>query len=516
MTGLEPTEQMNLKKTIGALHRYERRVLPILPSNSYLHEIAAAVGLKEVEAMRALQWLQNKKIINLKTEEREKIRLDANGMLYLKKGMPEHRFLEALSDKETSISKMLGKAGLTKEELNVCLGLLRSKAAIHLTKNKDFKVKITEHGKELLREGFEEEEFLNKKFPIYAEALSQEEKAVLNTLRKRKRIIRVEIEKLKKAELLDLGRQLIDAGVHDENIIDTLSPKIIKAGDWKKKTFRRYDVKINVPEVFGGKAHPYRRFLDFVRKKFLSLGFAEMDGPVVETEFWNMDALFMPQFHSARDIHDAYYVKGPLYGKLEEKLVKKVKQAHENGLGTGSRGWRYQFDAKRTHRHILRTQGTACSARMLASKELKIPGKYFGITRCFRKDIIDSTHNVDFFQTEGIVVEEGLNLRHLIGLLKLFAKEFAEADEVKIVPGYFPFTEPSAELFARHKHLGWVELGGAGIFRPEVVKPLLGREISVLAWGLGIDRIAMFKLDMKDIRQLFSHDISVLRNSKVV
>ena len=164
----------------------------------------------------------------------------------------------------------------------------------------------------------------------------------------------------------------------------------------------------------------------------------------------------------------------------------------------------------------MRTQGTACSSRMLASKELKIPGKYFAIARCFRYDVTDATHNCDFYQTEGIIVEEGIDFRHLKGLLKLFAKESAGTEEIKIVPAYFPFTEPSAELHAKHPEFGWIELGGCGIFRPEVVLPLLGREISVLAWGIGIDRIAMFKLGLNDIRQLFSHDLEFLRDAKVI
>ena len=117
---------------------------------------------------------------------------------------------------------------------------------------------------------------------------------------------------------------------------------------------------------------------------------------------------------------------------------------------------------------------------------------------------------------EGIVVEEGINLRHLIGLLKLFAKEFCNTDKVKVVPSYFPFTEPSAALYAKHPSLGWIELGGAGIFRPEMVKPLVGRHAPVIAWGIGIDRIAMFRLGLDDIRELFSHDLGFLRTARVV
>lgn len=152
---------------------------------------------------------------------------------------------------------------------------------------------------------------------------------------------------------------------------------------------------------------------------------------------------------------------------------------------------------------------------MLASPDLKIPAKYFAIARCFRFDVIDATHLPDFHQVEGIVVEEGLNLRHLFGLLQMFAKEFADTEEIKLVPGYFPFTEPSVELQAKHPELGWIELGGAGIFRPELTKAL-GVNVPVIAWGLGLDRIGMLKLGIKDIRHMFSHDLDVLRKSKVV
>ncbi len=194
-----------------------------------------------------------------------------------------------------------------------------------------------------------------------------------------------------------------------------------------------------------------------------------MLGPIIETEFWDMDALFMPQFHSARDIHAAYYVKEPKYGKVNEKLLEKVKASHEIGKGTISKGWQYKFDINKTKQLILRTQGTALSARMLASKDLKIPGKYFAIARCFRPDVVDATHSADFNQVEGIVVEEGLDFRHLKGLLRLFAEEFAQTDQIKITPAYFPFTEPSAEIHAKHPELGWIELGGSGIFRPDLV-----------------------------------------------
>jgi len=427
--------------------------------------------------------------------------------------LPEIRFLKAL-DKERSVDYIVEKSKLKKDELNICLGVLRGKAAIAIKKDKDLMVSITEQGKRLLEKESLEQKFLRLGFPLDIKNLKDEQRFALDNLRKRKDIVKVELKKTKKVELTDLGKKLIKQRI-DVDVVDRLTTDMLKTGSWKNQKLRHYDVKVNVPEVIGGKKQQYRRFLDNVRKKFLALGFTEMFGPVVETNFWDMDALFMPQFHSARDIHSAYFVKEPKYSKLDEKLVQKVKAAHETGYNTGSKGWQYSFDTNLTKRNILRTQGTALSARMLASKELKIPGKYFGIARCFRPDVIDATHNVDFYQVEGIVVEDGLDFRHLKALLHMFAEEFAETDQIKIKPGYFPFTEPSAELFAKHPELGWIELGGSGIFRPELVKPLVGKEVPVLAWGIGIDRIAMFKLGIKDIRQLFSHDLGFLRNTKI-
>ncbi len=508
---------MDIKKIINSLHRLERIVLPVLDRFDDIKGISESTGLKEVEIMRALQWLQNKDIIMLKEELRDVIDIDTNGKKYLKSELPEKRLLKALKKSPINITQIKTKAGLEKQEANIALGTLRKKAAIFITKdNKDIIIKLIEQGKNLLEKGLIEEKFLQKEFPVYADTLTAEEKFAFSELNKRKNIIDTHTEKIKKAELTELGKEILKSDIEILDIFDRLTPEMIKDGSWRTKKFRSYDIKINVPNICAVKKQPYRKFLDEVRKKFLSLGFKEMFGPVVETDFWDMDALFMPQFHSARDIHDAFYIKEPKYAKLDEKLVNKVKQAHENGFNTGSKGWQYKFDVKKTHRLLLRTQTTTCSARMLASTNLEIPGKYFAIGRCFRPDVIDATHAADFNQVEGIIIEENINFRHLKGLLKMFAEEFCQTDQIKIVPAYFPFTEPSAELHAKHPELGWIELGGAGIFRPEVVKPLLGREVPVLAWGIGIDRLAMFNLGIKDIRQLFSHDLQFLRNSKVV
>jgi len=507
---------MDIKKLIDTLHPLERKVLPVLAKTLDFNEIIKQTELKDVEVMRALQWLENKQVLKLKDELKEVIELGKNGKQYLEKGFPEKRFLEQIKDYPKDEDMIKKKANLSQQEFGVSMGVLKKNSTILIDK-KDGRLTftITPMGKKFL-EKTDEENFLKKEFPINIRSLSDKEKDIFNNLKKRKDIIFSRLVKIKIITLTELGKQAVKEKISDEKVLDRLTPELLKTGTWKGKRFRRYDIEINVPEIYGGRKQHYQRFLDWVRKKFLELGFTECDGPVVECDFFNMDALYMPQFHSARDIHDAYYIKEPKYCKLDETLVKKVKAAHENGYNTGSKGWEYKFDMQKTKMNLLRTHDTAISARTLSSKKLKIPGKYFQISRCFRPDVIDASHNVDFNQVGGFVIGENLNLKHLFGLLAMFAKEFAGTTEYKIVPGYFPFTEPSAELMAKHPDLGWIELAGSGMFRPEMVKPLVGKVVPVVAWGVGIDRLAMFKLGLKDIRQLFSHDLNQLRNMKVI
>ncbi|MDI6737733.1 MAG: phenylalanine--tRNA ligase subunit alpha [Nanoarchaeota archaeon] len=502
----------DIKRLLASLHPLERKALPHLKEGISLAELEKASGLKEIEAMRALQWMENKGILKINQQLKEVVGLDKNGIEYKEKGLPELRFLKQIASRpEAKVSEIQ----IPKDELNIAIGALRQKAAINLRKDEkgELVVSATEHGKGLLKKESMEEAFL-KQLPLELSSLKPEQKFAYDALSKRREIIKTDVVKLRTASITELGKKLMKEKVTG-NFIEAITPQVLREEAWKNANFRAYDIKINVPKIFAGKKQHYRAFIDNVRSKLISMGFREMTGPIVESDFWDMDALYMPQFHSARDIHDAYYIKDPKYGLIDENLMKKVKAAHENGFNTGSRGWKYTFDILRTKRLLLRTQGTACSARKLSSKDIQIPGKYFGITRCFRYDVVDATHNCDFNQTEGFVAEEGLTFGHLKGMLKMFAEEFAQTETIRIVPDYFPFTEPSAGLMAKHPEMGWIELAGSGIFRPEMTKPL-GIDVPVIAWGIGIDRLAMFALNIHDIRRLFSHDLNVLRQMKVM
>lgn len=346
--------------------------------------------------------------------------------------------------------------------------------------------------------------------------LSKEQQDVIATLAKKRgatdspfKIIERETVTYKLVpEAAEVKAELEKAGVTG-NEIGEITPKMLASGEWKNGTFRGYNISLQPARIIPGRTNPYVQFLESVKDKLCSLGFQEFDGPLVETEFWNGDALFMPQFHAARDIHDVYRIKNPTHAKsIEEPYLSNVARVHENGGDSGSRGWDYKFDREFTRRLILRSQGTVLSAHQLHKAE--VPGKYFGIARCFRYDKVDATHLSDFYQTEGIVIGEEVNLRTLLGFLKMFATEIAGATEVKYVPGYFPFTEPSVEVHIKHPVLGWFELGGSGIFRPEVTKAM-GIDVPVLAWGIGIDRMALMALGLNDLRELFCEDIERVR-----
>lgn len=291
-------------------------------------------------------------------------------------------------------------------------------------------------------------------------------------------------------------------------IVTNIHPSLLKTGLWRDVKLKKYNIKAKGKKIHPGKIQPYQKFILQVRKKLVELGFKEMTGPIIETEFWNFDALFQPQNHPARDWTDTYSLKNPVYGKLpNKKIVEAVKKSHENS-------WKYEWCEKKASKLTPRAHDTAISPRYLA-RGVEIPGKYFNLVRCFRPDVIDATHGVEFNQLGGFVIGEEMSLKHLLGLLKMFATELGGAEEVKFLPDYYPFTEPSVQISIKHKKLGWIELAGAGIFRRELTEPL-GVKVPVIAWGVGIDRLAMCALGIKDIREMFSQNLSWLRNFKVL
>jgi phenylalanyl-tRNA synthetase alpha chain len=297
--------------------------------------------------------------------------------------------------------------------------------------------------------------------------------------------------------------------------IGAITPAVLASGAWRERPVRPYDVRADVPRVQGARSHPYLEWLREFEEILIGLGFVEASGPLVESEFWNSDVLFMPQEHPARSIHDVLTVDGVSAAPPEEALLERVAAAHEGRPLPGhvraiSPGWRAPYDPAVARRTLLRSQTTAVSARFLATHPVP-PFRMYCIDRNFRRDAVDATHHVEFGQCEGVIGEEGISVRHLVGVFRSLAAAIG-IRELKIRPSYFPFTEPSIEGYVRHPRLGWIEVFPGGIFRPEVTRPL-GIEVPVAAWGIGVTRLAMVALGVSDIRELFLDDLDRIRRS---
>ncbi|MGQ9708485.1 MAG: phenylalanine--tRNA ligase subunit alpha, partial [bacterium] len=295
--------------------------------------------------------------------------------------------------------------------------------------------------------------------------------------------------------------------------VTQLEPEMLATGSWRNLRFRRYDVTLPVKPRYPGKEHPLQRIVAEARRAFLEMGFEETSSPIVEIAFWDFDALFQPQDHPAREMQDTFYLSESESHKLpDDSIVRRVAQTHEDGADTGSKGWRYHWDKKEAARLLLRTHTTAATIRALAQNP-KPPRKVFCIGKVFRRENMDATHLPEFIQIDGIIVDENASLVTLFGTLAQFYRKMG-AKEVRFRPSYFPYTEPSVEVFAHLGRLGWVEMGGAGVFRQEVTRPL-GCPVRVLAWGLGLERLAMMRFGVNDIRKLYWADINWLREAKL-
>ncbi len=515
----------DVKDIVAKLHPLERRVLLTLTKVSSLHEIVGISGLQEVEVMRALQWLQNKGVLQIKQEIQELVELDVHGKEYINKGLPERQFLKVLhSNNGVLLQQIQENSGLDKQEMTVCLGVLKRKNTISMKKEENnLIVTLTEQGKEILQHKMPEEVFLTSlKFPRETRTLTPEERTITKDLQQRSKIVKITIVKLRTVELTETGKIIVLQDL-DKEYVEHITTDMLKNSSWKEKKFRHYDVGINVPVISGGKRHIVNQAISYIKKIWLDMGFVEMNGNMVQTSYWDLDALFVPQDHPARQMQDTFYIKEGekrdiALGKIPKDHAN-VKAVHENGWKTGSIGWQTPWHTHESQKILLRTHTTVLSAHKLADlgkdKTIKLPMKFFNVGRVFRNEALDWKHLFEFHQVDGIVIDPNANVKNLKAYLRLFFGKMGYS-KIRMRPAYFPYTEPSLEIEVWHpKKYEWVELGGAGIFRPEVVIPLLGYDVPVLAWGLGLERIVSEYWKLTDIRDLYRNDIKQLQEMKL-
>ncbi len=500
---------MNINKLTESLSPNERKILPYLEEKN-ISNICKKSNLDKVSVIRSLEYLQNKKIVNLSFIKKKIIELGVNGALYKKKGLPERRLLNLLNERRIlRLQDAQKQSKLSDDEFKASLGVLKKKDMIEL-KNSNI---ILSANKSEISKKMLEELFLES-LPLKYDSLSQEQLYSLKNLQNRKNILEIRDEKIINIELTDLGKAVIESGMMTKELIEQITPEILrKESLWKGKKFRRYDISSSVPEIYGGKRHFVNQAIDYGRKIWTEMGFKEMTGKMIQSSFWNFDALFTAQDHPVREMQDTFFINKKTE-LPEKKIVKSVKEAHEKGVAE-SKGWQYEWNEDEAKKLVLRTHTTCLSAQTLAQLKIQeLPAKFFAIGKCFRNESVDWSHSFEFNQTEGIVVDRNANFRNLLGYLRQFFRKMG-FEKIRFTPAYFPYTEPSVEINVWHpEKRKWLELGGAGIFRPEVTIPLLGEAIPVLAWGPGFDRTLMDYYKIKDLRELYANNLTKLRKMK--
>ena len=501
----------NIDKIINELHIYEKKLLKELELNEDAtpDEIAQNTGLNIKSVMSAAGSLASKDIIIVKKDVHEQFSLTDYGKKYAEIGLPERRILKVLQDKkELAMKDLANMDNLEKKEMNISIGWLIRKSWAKMDKGV---LSITDVGESTQDKLGDDESLLAtliEKASLSKDQLNEDMVKGLSALKDRKNLIAENKTTYHSFELTDLGHEILDHGFDLKEEATQLTHEQLKEGSWKDLKYRPYDINAEYPLFFPGKEHPLRRIIQEIREIFLNMGFTEDKGDYLESAFWNFDSLFQPQDHAAREMQDTFYVKNPLTCDLpDDALVRRVAKTHEDGGNTGSEGWNYKWDEDIARQSVLRTHTTGISTQRLAKGELPI--KMFSVGRVFRRETFDYKHLPEFHQVEGLVAAPGINYQNLLGTLKEFYKKLGF--EVRFRPAYFPYTYLSTEceIYLEEKE-SWIELGGCGMFRPEVLEPL-GIDTPALAFGLGIERLAMIRYDLSDIRMLYKSDISWLR-----
>ena len=503
--------------SLESLHPFEVECLAVLKKNNLskisTYELADKSELLDLnKSNRAINWLKEKNYMTVTIELQKNLKLTEKGLDVLQNGLPEFKLLQwIISQKSVPMKSAIDSSGLSKQEFNAALGVLKKKNYIELAKGS---MSVTETGQTGLDE-LSKDSGIKILDQIHKSSYKQTKKSqpVIDSLFSRG-LIEESSTKINIGHLTDEGSNLRDSLDFSITYQEKLTSEMIKSG--QKFNLRPFSVDISVPPVPTGKRHFYWQAIDYVRQVWLSLGFKEMEGTIVQTSFWNFDALYVPQDHPARDAQDTFFIKNPPHGTVDDKDFENVSQTHLNGGRTGSKGWRGKFDREVSESLSLRTHTTCLSARTVRKlRDGGYPAKYFAVGRNFRNEKVDWKHLAEFDQVEGIVVDPNVSFPDLLGYLKIFFQAMGYP-QARFRPSFYPYTEPSVGIDVLHpvKNV-WYELGGAGVFRPEVVEPLLGEDIPVLAWGPGIGRIITEQYKINDIREQYYNDLEQLRKAPI-
>ena len=459
------------------LHDIEKKIIDSLQKKSEQtpEQLSESTELSIDQIRRGIEWLRLKELAQVKETSKIEISLGQNGIDALKNGLPERKLMDLIKDEPKTfdeVRKTLSGAGF-------------NAAIANAKKNGWIKIDKSESGSEISIKEKSIETPEEKLISLIGEKSILEEqienKLALKFLLQRPNYIIQNTEKSKSISLTEKA----------SNIDSTLTSS------------GAIDVEADVSTVFAARTHPLKDTIDEIREIFVKLGFSEIQGTLAQSSFWNFDALFTPQDHPARELQDTFYLENIKSEKpATPKQIKQVSASH-------SQNWKYNWQLTESQRMVLRTHTTCVTIKYLAEKKPD-EARVFSLGRVFRNEKVSYKHLVEFNQIEGIVSGNNTTLRDLMGIQKEFYKQLG-LTKIKFWPTFFPYTEPSLQTMVYNEKLGkWVELFGMGIFRPEVTKPL-GITKPVLAWGGGIERIAMLKYDLDDVREFYNNNLNWLR-----
>jgi phenylalanyl-tRNA synthetase alpha chain len=504
--------ELELREITEALNIQEKKVLLALQEmggKADIRKLSERGGLDQATVMRVALTLSERGLAKIQEEKLSKVVLLPEGQMYARDGLPERRLLVTLASCGSGTAdELVARANLGEEQGRIALMWIKRKGwAEFLRRGDRTLLSITEKGGLALSQRAPDEVLLEllSTGERSVDELHEEMREQLRTLTERK-LARTYGETLRELELTDLSRQILERGIELVEEVSELTHELLSSGRWRDVRFKRYDVTAPCAPLYPGKIHPQQQVIEELRDILLEMGFLEIKGRIVESEFWNFDVLFQAQDHPAREIHDSLSLLKPAHARLPSpELVERVAAAHERGVA-GSAGWGTKFDTNISRRAVLCSQTTAATVRYLAFHQ-EPPVKVFCIDRVYRHEKIDYKHLAEFYQCDGIVMDKGLTLRDMLGYLKQIVVKLG-LPKIRFRPGMFPFTEPSVEADVYHEgRREWVEILGAGMFRPEVLRPL-GIRYPVLAWGIGLTRLIAIRLGLEDIREIFRNDLA--------
>ena len=459
------------------LHPIEKQIIKSLKetSNQTTEKLTESTKLSIDQIRRGMEWLKLKGLAEIKETEKISLKLGTNGLDAIKNGLPERKIVNEIKDSPKSFEEI---RNLLTSEFNAGIANAKKNNWIQI-ESKDGKNTISIKGDASVSAEEKIIEFIGISEKLKNEI---EDLESLSSLKKRPDFIIENIKKSKTISLTDKAKQ-IDIESSSEAI----------------------DVEAKVPSTHAARIHPLKETINEIREIFVSLGFSEVLGNLSQSSFWNFDALFTPQDHPAREMQDTFYIKDMKAGKFaSSQQITNVSRAHKLG-------WRYNWNISEAQRMALRTHTTCVTIKHLADNKPD-EARIFSLGRVFRNEKVSYKHLAEFNQVEGVVIGNSVTLRDLMGLQEEFYRRIG-LTKIKFWPTFFPYTEPSLQSMVYNERLGkWIELFGMGIFRPEVTKPL-GISKPVLAWGGGIERIAMLKYGVDDVREFYNNNLNWLRSA---